>query len=201
MRAYTAGTSVPGTNVGMATTSMPAGRMLVTRRKFRLAMPASMSAQSNAVSSVRPSPLPATIETALGRSHMQDSPPPTGNACPVPTRLVRGPHRSTHLPRGYGTRPHSYSHPPRTAPAPSQRRASGVYAGHDGGTLMLEDGKDRMLMRHVPWLIALTVAAAAWPALPPPAPGAPPPPGGVPAAGGAGFGAPRAPRAPRGKRG
>src|SRR5437870_10588708 len=168
----------------MATTSMPAGRMLVTRRKFRLAMPASMSARSNAVSSVRPSPLPATIEIALGRSHMQDSPPPTGNACPVPTRLVRGPHRSTHLPRGYGTRPHSYSHPPRTAPAPSQRRASGFYAGHDGGTLMLEDGKDRMLMRHVPWLIALIVAAAAWPAPPAAAPGAPPVAGGLPAAGG-----------------
>src|SRR3989441_12801969 len=53
-----------------------AGKMLLTRRKFRLAIPASMSARSNAVSSVRPSLLPLTTETARGRSHMQEPPPP-----------------------------------------------------------------------------------------------------------------------------
>src|SRR2546428_11424362 len=72
MRAYAAAVSVPGTNLGTEMTVTPTGRMLVTRRKFRLAIPASMSARSNAVSSVRPSPLPATIEMALGCSHMRD---------------------------------------------------------------------------------------------------------------------------------
>src|SRR5207249_3160638 len=44
-------------------------------------------------------------------------------------------------------------------------------------------------MRHVPWLLALIVAAAAWPALPAAAPGAPPVPVGFRAAEGADFGA------------
>src|SRR5947209_8573854 len=66
MRAYTAGVSVPGTNWGTEMTVTPAGRMLVTRRKFRLAMPASMSARSNAVNSVRPSPAPAAPPVPVG---------------------------------------------------------------------------------------------------------------------------------------
>src|SRR3990170_6119300 len=73
MRAYTQGVSVPGMIRWTGTTATPAGRMLVTRRKLRFAIPASISAWSKAVSSVRPSPLPATMDTALGRSHM---PPP-----------------------------------------------------------------------------------------------------------------------------
>src|SRR5712692_3719392 len=75
MRAYTAGTNVPGINVGTGTTVTSAGKMLLTRRKFRFAIPASMSARSKAVSSVRPSLLPLTTETARGRSHIQETPP------------------------------------------------------------------------------------------------------------------------------
>src|SRR2546425_1171840 len=107
MRAYTAGVSVPGTNWGTEMTVTPAGRMLVTRRKFRLAMPASMSARSNAVNSVRPSPLPATIEMALGCSHTQEAPPPRGKLAwgwrgrgQAGGQLVRGRDAAGHVPVG-----------------------------------------------------------------------------------------------------
>src|SRR2546425_8276598 len=46
-----------------------------------------------------------------------------------------------------------------------------------------------LLMRHVPWLLVLSLATAAWPALPASAPAAPPVPVGVRAAEGADFGA------------
>ena len=55
-------------------TRAPGGKILVTRMKFKLAMPASISARSKALSSVRPSPAPATRLTAFGKSHMAASP-------------------------------------------------------------------------------------------------------------------------------
>src|SRR2546428_13876443 len=99
-------------------TVTPAGRMLVTRRKFRLAMPASMSARSNAVNSVRPSPLPATIEMALGCSHMQESPPPVANSL--------GECAAAFL-----------FHPRMTAPARDDCEHAGYYDNRPGGTLKL----------------------------------------------------------------
>src|SRR3990172_8351547 len=76
----------------MGTILAPSGKMLVTRRKLRLAMPASIRALSNALRSVGPSPAPETTETAFGRFHIIR--PPKRAACVPATRryyfMLRG---------------------------------------------------------------------------------------------------------------
>jgi hypothetical protein len=66
---YAVGTMAPGTIFGSGTSSTPGGRMLETRTRLMLPMPAASRALSKALSGVEPSALPAVPAATITFVH------------------------------------------------------------------------------------------------------------------------------------